>query len=60
MGFETLYEAIRKSRIVSAFPGGSPVTVVGQVVMGTVMTGCVIGSNAGIFLGASTETKETH
>ena len=27
MGFKTLYEAIRKSRIVSAFPGGSPVTV---------------------------------
>ena len=27
VGFETLYEAIRKSRIVSAFPGGSPVTV---------------------------------
>ena len=26
VGFETLYEAIRKSRIVSAFPGGSPVT----------------------------------
>ena len=28
VGFETLYEAIRKSRIVSAFPGGSPVTAV--------------------------------
>ena len=28
VGFETLYEAIRKSRMVSAFPGGSPVTVI--------------------------------
>ena len=27
VGFETLYEAIRKSRTVSAFPGDSPVTV---------------------------------
>ena len=30
VGFKTLYEAIRKSRIVSAFPGGSPVTAMGD------------------------------
>ena len=44
VGFETLYEAIRKSRTVSAFPGGSPVTEKSPVASkycGKPLRGCV-------------------
>ena len=50
VGFKTLYEAIRKSRIVSAFPGGSPVTeksVAGQTYLTSFKTGPVSCKTSG-------------